>query len=158
MATRRGEPTKKSRLKAILADRRPALIDIAVFHQLQSELAPISESYLEDLLRDSGIPLDPVVEGVSLHSPEDLRRTLLALAELYEITADTRLIRGRVIAAKTRLRALIARTSFPELRREREQMHLELMTWLENPGIFAMWLRLRRNASETMKGNHDSRD
>jgi hypothetical protein len=149
---RRSEkPTKRARLTALLAERRPACIDLALFAELRTALAPISDSWLEDLLRDSGIPLDPVVEGASLHSPEDLRRTLLALSEAYEKAADPRLVRARVIEAKTRLRALIARTRVPELRHEREDMHLELMTWLENPAVFPLWLRLRHRPSETMK-------
>ncbi len=152
---RRSEGTKKARLRALLDERRPALIDIGVFEELRAALAPVSESYLEDLVRDSGIPLCPIVEGVSLHSPEDMRRTLLTLSECYE-SGDRRRVRDRVIAAKSRLRALIARTSFPELRHEREAMHLELMTWLENPPLFPMWLRLRVSASETMKV-HDQR-
>lgn len=156
VSPKRSEPTKKSRLQALLAERQPPRIDVALFNELKTALAPISDSYLEDLVRESGIPLDPVVEGVSLHSPDDLRRTLLALAEIYESAPDPRAVRGRVIEAKTRLRMLIARTRFPELKHEREDMHLELMTWLENPGVFSLWVKLRHRSDETMKA-HDSR-
>jgi hypothetical protein len=155
MATR-GELTKKARLRALLTERGIVLVDPPLMAELRAALAPISDSYFENLLRDSGVALHPLVEGVSLHSPEDLRRTLLTLAELYESSPSPRSVRERVIAAKVRLRALIARTSSFDLRREREEMHLELMTWLENPGVFPLWLRLRLQASETMKA-HDSR-
>ncbi|MDZ4801930.1 MAG: hypothetical protein SGI92_27565 [Bryobacteraceae bacterium] len=155
MATH-SESTKKARLYALLKQRGIQVIDPPLMTELRATLAPISEPYLENLLRESGIPLHPFVEGVRLHSPEDMRRTLLALAELYESSANPRSVRERVISAKVRLRALLSRTSDPEVRLRRQDMHLELMTWLENPTVFPLWLRLRQQASETMK-SHDSR-
>ena len=48
-----------------------------------------------------------------------------------------------VIEAKNQLRALISQTSEPVLRAERESMLTEVMTWLENPGIFDLWVKLK---------------
>jgi hypothetical protein len=146
---RRSDGSRKERLAAILAERHPALIDPKVYAELEAELAPISESYLHSLLRESGVRMHPLIEGVSLHSHDDLRRTLLALAEEYE--SGDHSVRQLVIQGKVRLRALIAHTTDPDLRHTREQMHTELMTWLENPTIFPLWLKLLQQRSETME-------
>jgi len=142
---RHGE-TKKCRLRALLQERAPERIDEPLFSQLEAALSPISRDYLRQLLRVSDYPLDAWVRGVSLHSAQDLRDSLLAFAGLYTATEDherRRAIRAEVIDAKTRLRALIARTAEPAHKAEREDMLLHVMTWLENPEVFDLWVRLK---------------
>lgn len=112
---------------------------------------PVSESYLRRLLRHSGIPLSPLVEGVSLESLDESRRTLRALSELY-VTADSTVrstLRQRVIEGKTRLRFLVPKTPDPVQRALREEMLLQVSIWLENPGVFPVWLGLRERATHS---------
>ncbi len=118
--------------------------------RFRAELAPISDSYLRNLLRDSGAALHPLVEGVRQHDFEHLERTLAALGGIYlDATAagdqaTARLARRLVIEAKDHAR-LASRRHPGEFSAERI---LWMLTWLENPGIFATWVRIRKGHVE----------
>jgi hypothetical protein len=106
-------------------------------------LAPVSESYLRRLLRDSGVPLTPLVEGVRQESLDALEASLLRLLGEYEqgdAAARSR-VRRVVIAAKDHARFASRRE---EKRAEKEEMTLWMLTWLDNPPVFPEWIRLRR--------------
>ncbi len=75
--------TKRQRLQQPLTPPPSAPIDEARATELARLLAPISTSYLRQLLRESGVPLTPTVEGVLQDSLENLVRTLCALAAVY---------------------------------------------------------------------------
>jgi hypothetical protein len=111
-------------------------------------LAPVSESYLRRLLRDSGVPLTPLVEGVRQESFDALESSLLRLLPEYEQgnAARRSQIRRVVIAAKDHARWALQRNALrkEEVRAEKEEMILWILTWLENPPVFPEWVRLRR--------------
>ena len=71
--------SRAARLQAWLEERRPAMIGDAELEAIHAALAPVSDSYLRRLLRASGVPLDPLIEGVVQDNFEDLARTLGAL-------------------------------------------------------------------------------
>lgn len=108
-------------------------------------LAPISESYLRRLLRESGAPLTPLVEGVRQESFDALESSLLRLLREYERGDETARARVRrvVVVAKDHAR-FAARKE--DKRSEKEEMALWILTWLENPPVFPEWVRLRRAA------------
>ncbi len=112
---------------------------------MQVALAPVSNSYLRKLLRESGAPLHSLVEGVRQDDFDQLERTLLALLADYEGSDDPGAVRKLVIEAREH--AGFALKKHPE----KAEMILWMRTWLENPGIFPQWLKLRR---EKMK--HDA--
>jgi hypothetical protein len=124
---------------------RPARIGQKEWAMLHVELAPISGSYLRRLLRDSGIPLAPLVEGVRQEHFDALESSLLKLLEEYEISdiAGRTTVRRLVIEAKDHARWA---ARMPEKRAEKEEMALWMLTWLENPPLFPQWVRLRRTA------------
>src|SRR6202050_3600048 len=100
---------------------------------------------LRRLLRDSGVPLTPLVEGVRQESFDALESSLLRLLADYEqgdAAARSR-VRHVVIAAKEHARFAARRE---EKREEKEEMALWILTWLENPPVFPEWVRLRRAA------------
>lgn len=122
-------PTKRNRLEAFLAERRPAAVDAALRDEIAARLAPVSEDYLRRMLRDTGLPLHPLVEGVRQDTPRELARTLIALARLYPAhPAETRRL---VLEAKQHARYL-----------GRSEVHQWTLQWLENPGIFEPWAKL----------------
>jgi len=121
------------------------IVDEARFRSLKAGLEPVSDSYLRKLLRESGVPLAPMVEGVSISSFETLERTLLVLADVY--AAGTRDARTLVIEAKDRLRWSEKRAADEDHREEKREMLLWVMTWLENPVAFSVWLRLRKRVT-----------
>jgi hypothetical protein len=132
--------SKKSRLLQYLERIRPAVITAAEWAAIASELAPISETYLRDLLRNCGLPLDPLIEGVRQDTLENLERTLLQLETQY-LAGDReikRACRALVIRSKDHARFALAKKP------EKQEMILWMMTWLENPSAFPLWLDLRK--------------
>jgi hypothetical protein len=115
----------------------------AEFRQLLAELAPVPEQELRRLLRASGLPLSPLVEGVRQGSLADLERTLGALtAEYRHAAADRRrVIRRLVITARDHARLAAKRTEAAPLKQE---AILWMNTWLENPEAFPLWVVLRK--------------
>jgi hypothetical protein len=143
---------KKADLARWLAEHQPGQVGESEFNQIRSELAPISESYLRKLLRESGVPLHPLAGGVRQESFDHLEQSLLALAGFYEHGDPKRklAVRRLVIIAKEHARlAARAKRASPEKRREKEEVVLWLATWLENPPLFADWVRLRKHVLGT---------
>jgi hypothetical protein len=128
--------TKRARLAEWIDREKPAVIGPPELKTLQEALAPISENYLRKLLRDSAVPLAPVIEGVRQSTLEELESSLLALLNEYESgdAAHRTIVRKLVIAAKDHARWA-----------HREENLLWLTTWLENPPLFPAWAALRRS-------------
>ena len=108
--------------------------------RLRETLAPVSENYLRKLVRECGVPLDAMVEGVRQGTFEELETGLRQLLEEYERgdAAKRMAVRRLVITAKDHAR-LAARNT--DKRAEKEEMILWLTTWLENPPVFREWVR-----------------
>jgi hypothetical protein len=132
---------------AYLAAKRPAIVTEAEQAELRARLAPISDSYLRRLLRSAGWPLAPLVAGVHQESLEALEASLLELGEVYARAtqsgdaARARLVRRLVIEAKQHARWALRRGHA-----EKEETILWMLTWLENPGVFPVWVGLRKKA------------
>jgi hypothetical protein len=146
------KPPKKRELAAWIEHTAPRQIGEPEWQALLSLLAPVSESYLRRLLRESGVPLAPLVEGVRQESFDALESSLLRLLAEYEqgdAAASSR-VRRLVIAAKDHAR-FAARKEDQHPKKEpggKEEMALWMLTWLENPPVFPEWVRLRRAALE----------
>jgi hypothetical protein len=135
---------KSAELTRWLEEHHPAQVGEAEFAALRADLAPISESYLRTLLRESGAPLDPMVEGVRQATFAELEASLLRMLAEYESSDPPRrmAVRRLVITAKEHAR-LAARN--PAKRPDKEEMILWLTTWLENPPVFREWVAIRRS-------------
>ena len=116
------------------------------WEQLQTLLAPISESYLRRLLRESGAPLASLIEGVRQESLDALEASLMKLLDEYETGDRERQarIRRAIITAKDHARWALRRSE--DRKAEKQEMILWMTTWLENPPLFREWVRLRRVA------------
>jgi len=127
--------TKRAKVAEWIEREKPALIGLDEFEQLAEALQPVSENYLRKLLRDSGAPLAPMVEGVRQSNLGSLELSLLALLVEYESgdAAHKRAVRKLVITARDHARWT-----------RKEENLLWLTTWLENPPLFPAWARLRR--------------
>jgi len=134
---------KRSKLQTWLAGRSPALIGETELEEIRAFLGPVSSGYLRRLLRESGVALAPVVEGVRQEDFAALERTLVALAGEYEKgdAARRRELRKLVIEAKDHA-TFAGRKA--EKRAEKDEMKLWMLTWLGNPPVFAQWVTLRR--------------
>ena len=128
------------------------MVDSALFAEIRTALAPVSESYLRDLLRGSGAVLDPLVEGVRQHDYRELERTLLALESLYAAAraaqdrATMHACRRQVIEAKEHARWAARRAADASKRAQKEEMMQWMLVWLESPDMFPAWLVLRKRA------------
>ncbi|MBM3747179.1 MAG: hypothetical protein FJW34_15435 [Acidobacteria bacterium] len=151
MAT--SKPSKRARLEQHLSRRPREPVGEKDWEQLKELLTPISDGYLRRLLRCSGLPLAPLVEGVRQDSFEDLERTLLALEG--ERTAALRAgnparaqaCRRAVIEAKDHARLVLrSPKTEPAKAAWKQEMLLWILVWLENPGVFGAWLGLRKQA------------
>jgi len=138
---------KRAELASWMERVKPARIGEAEWDELRRDLSPISASYLRRLLRDSEVPLAPLIDGVRQDSFEALEVSLGKLLDEYEAgdAARRAAVRRLVIEAKDHAR-WAARN--PEKRAEKEEMALWMLTWLENPPLFPQWVQLRRKASE----------
>ena len=150
------KPTTRSRLREYLDHRAPGTITDAEWRDLCERFAPASPNYLRRLLRDSGPPLAPLVEGVRQDSFEHLERTLLALEHEYAEAGATggrerqRACRRAVIEAKDHARWAIRRVADPEKKTARQEMVAWMLVWLEDPPIFPAWVRLRKQAARSL--------
>ncbi len=129
-------PSRKTRLTEDLANI--SLVDRTQWDRLRASLAPISEGYLRRLLRASGVPLTPEVEGVRQENFSQLERTLLAA----EHPAAVR---------EAKLHAELARRSPNANRAVKTEMIEWMRVWLETPSAFPVWVRLRKTAPEFQK-------
>jgi len=141
--------SKKSRLEEFLAERQPVRISEEIWRELVGLLAPISESYLRELLHRANVPVAQPFGGVRQSSFEELEASLIEMGAVYsEAVAKGELARATacrraVIQAKDRAR-FVSRN--PEKRKQKEEMVEWMLVWLENPGIFESWVRLRKKA------------
>jgi hypothetical protein len=141
-------------LRACVEARRPERITEADFAELLRELAPVSEGYLRRLLRETGIPLAPLVGGIRQDSFEHLERTLIEMEREYAAATAAgdrlraRACRRAVIAAKDHARFSLRSSKLTgEQRAAKQETVLWLLTWLENPGVFRAWVELRKKAA-----------
>jgi len=129
--------SKTAKLAELLADLASP-IDLPAAERLRAALDPISDSHFRKLLRASGAPLAPEVEGVRQDTLADLERTLLA--QLAQPEAEAR---RAVIAARDHARLAQRRKPTPE----REEKILWMTVWLENRPLFADWLAVRKTTA-----------
>lgn len=120
---------------------------------LAARLAPVSESYLRDLLRATGLPFEQPYAGVTQHTFEELQESLVELGQVYAGAvaagdrARARHCRRQVIAARDRA-SYLARNprTAPERKAEKEEMARWMLVWLENPEVFPAWAAARKRA------------
>jgi hypothetical protein len=119
------------------------MVGEAEWDELRDDLSPVSETYLRKLLRESGVPLAPLVEGVRQESFDALERSLETMLAEYEKGDAARkvLVRRAVITAKDHARLAARNEARSE---EKQEMVLWMLTWLENPPVFPEWVKLRR--------------
>jgi hypothetical protein len=139
----------KQRLREWIAARQPAAITETVWRELQAHLAPVSESYLRDLLRATGLPFDQPWAGVRQHTFDELEQSLREMLEVYRAAAAAgdrdraRYCRRQVIAAKDRAKFLAKKKP------EKAEMAEWMLVWLENPEVFPAWVEARKRVIAT---------
>jgi hypothetical protein len=141
----------KHRLRDYLAEAQPAAIDEAVWRDLLAKLAPVSESYMRELLRATGLPIEQPYAGIRQHTLEELEQSL---AEMLGVYADAmtagergraRYCRRQVIGAKDRARFIANDGRTPSDKKAvKEEMVEWMLVWLDNPEVFPAWVAARK--------------
>lgn len=146
-----GRPSTKRRLGAYLAQRQPPRITEDVWKEARAELAPVSDSYLRDLLRATGIPIDQPWAGIRQHTFEELESSLREMLDVYVAAQSAgereraRYARRQVIAAKDRAKFIVANPRTGEEKRAlKDEMAQWMLVWLENPELFPAWVEARK--------------
>lgn len=132
-------PTYKAKVQAWLTEHNPPRIEPQHIKQLLNDLAPVKEATVRRLLRESEWPLAPLVEGVRQDNEDNLQRTLIALANEYEVNPVG--ARQAVLTARQHAEWNLRRNPADP---HRAEAMLWIRTWLENPTIFETWSKLRR--------------
>lgn len=146
----------KQQLREYLEAERPPAITEGVWKDLLQRFAPVSESYLRDLLRSTGLPFEQPYAGVRQHTFEELEQSLREMLNVYtDATAAgnrdrARYCRRQVIAAKDRAKFLATspRTA-PEKQAQKAEMAQWMLVWLANPEVFPAWAEARKRATQT---------
>jgi len=149
----------KQRLRQWLAEERPPAITGEVWKDLLGRLAPVSESYLRDLLRETGLPFEQPWAGVRQHTFGELEQSLREMLTAYQDALQAgdrdraRYCRRQVIAAKDRARFLARnpRTA-AEKKAQKEEMAHWMLIWLETPEVFPVWVEARKSAMAAQAG------
>lgn len=144
----------KQKLREYLTAQQPPAITEAVWQNLLQRLAPVSESYLRDLLRDTGLPFDQPYAGIRQHTWEELEQSLKEMQRIYsdamaaENRERARYCRRQVIAAKDRARFLARNPRLSsEKREQKEEMAQWMLVWLDNPEVFPAWVEARKRVA-----------
>jgi len=143
--------SRKLALREFLAAGPVAAIGAAEWQAALRALAPVSESYLRDMLRETGLPFAQPYAGIRQKSFTDLERDLRDMLAIYAEAMRAgdrqraRYCRRQVIAAKDRAR-FVARNpkTSPEKKAQKEEMAQWMLVWLENPEVFPAWVEIRK--------------
>ena len=156
--TRRSAPprSRKQALREFLAAGPITAIGEEEWQAALRTLAPISESYLRDLLRETGLPFAQPCAGIRQKSFADLERDLREMLAIYAEAMRAgdekraRYCRRQVIAAKDRARFLGRNPkASPEKKAQKDEMAQWMLVWLENPEVFPAWVEIRKRYSST---------
>ena len=147
----RSKTSKKQLLREYLDQRKPAVIGDAEWRELRERLAPVSESYLRQMLRDSEVAVEPPFGGVRQSTFDELEESLVEMEAVYDAAKSAgdrekaTACRRAVIDAKDRARWATRSAKVAEDKRLQKAEMLEwMLVWLENPSVFPSWIKLRR--------------
>lgn len=143
--------SRKQALREFLAAAEITAIGESEWQAALQSLAPISESYLRDLLRQTGLPFAQPYAGIRQKSFAELEHDLRDMLSVYVQATSAgdrqraRYCRRQVIAAKDRARFTARRPgTSPEKKTQKEEMVQWMLVWLENPEVFPAWVDIRK--------------
>jgi len=146
-----GRASIKRRLGEYLAAEQPREITERVWRELLRRLAPVSESYLRQLIWATGLPFEMPYAGIRQHTFAELEESLARMGRAYAEAREAgdreraRYSRRLVIGAKDRAKfaAASARTK-AEKKAEKREMAEWMLVWLGDPAVFPAWVEARK--------------
>lgn len=150
----------KKQLREYMDTARPEAITGAVWNELLKALAPVTESYLRDMLRETGLPFEQPYAGVRQHTLEELEASLIELWRVYAEALESgdreraRYCRKVVIGAKDRAKfAASSSKTNPDTRVLKQEMAQWMLVWLEDPAMFPAWVEARKRVLAEQEGS-----
>jgi hypothetical protein len=138
-------------LREYLASENPAAITELVWGELLKHLAPVSESYVRELIRATGLPFEQPFAGIRQHTFEELEQSLREMQRVYADAMAAgnreraRYCRRQVIAAKDRAKFLAHNPRITqEKKAQKAEMAQWMLVWLENVEVFPAWVDARK--------------
>jgi hypothetical protein len=146
-----GKKSKKALLAEYLREKNLSRVTESEWNDVAARLAPVSESYLRRLLADTAIPVEQPFAGVRQKTFDELECSLFEMWTVYQAAKETgdraraRQCRNMVIQAKDHAR-MAARSckASPERKLEKQEMVQWMLVWLDDPGVFPAWVKLRK--------------
>lgn len=159
----------RARIHAFLEELEPRRIGPAEWDALLARLtrsvgdaSRVNPRYVLDVLHETNVEVDRSLGGlpvdlrgrVHTSTPESAAECLLAVSAEYArareagdaVRAED--VRRAVRQAKDRLRLTLRRKNLrEETRREKQELLEWFLVWLENPGVFPVWLEAKRGRS-----------
>ena len=143
--------SRKQALREFLAAAQIKAIGEAEWQAALRTLAPISESYLRDMLRRTGLPFAQPWAGIRQKTFTELEQDLGEMLAVYAAATRAgdrqraRYCRRQVIAAKDRARFAARNPKIsPEKKAQKDEMAQWTLVWLENPEVFPAWVKIRK--------------
>lgn len=149
------EKSRKRRLLELLACSATTAIGEAEWQSILRALSPISESYLRNLLRATGLPFAQPWAGIAQSTFAELERDLRSMLDVYSAAMRAgdrqraRYCRRQVIAAKDRARFAARNSGTAPTKALKEEMTRWMLVWLENPEVFPAWVEIRKRYSSS---------
>ena len=152
--------SKRKQLRDLVTARGWSEIGESQWNAIVAAIPNISPTDLQEL----EIPVAPPWFGVRQHSLDQLQISLDALSDVYATRPDLRrFCRDQVIAAKSRARHASRNQRVVEIKRQiKAEMAEWMLVWLNDPALFPVWVRVRRDilttsGSSARIGNENAR-
>jgi hypothetical protein len=141
--------SKRRQLRDLIAARGWREIGESHWNEIVAAIPNISPTDLQEL----DIPVAPPWFGVRQHSLDQLQISLDALSDVYATRPDLRrFCRNQVIAAKSKAKFASRNPRVVEIKRQiKAEMAEWMLVWLNDPALFPVWARVRRDVLATSR-------
>ena len=148
----RPKRTRAAEIRAAIEARGFTSIGDAEWNALRAAFPNASDTTMRHAVRESGVALDALVDGVRLSTFHQFEQSLAALVSEYDQACrdgdSGRARRCREVAIRAKDHARMAARAARDKDRsaDKEEMVEWLLVWLETPDLFGSWAGLRQRA------------
>ena len=148
----RPKRTRAAEIRAAIEVRGFTSIADAEWNELRAAFPNASDTTVRHAVRESGVPLDALVDGVRLSAFDQFEQSFAALVAEYDRacrdgdSARARRCREVAIRAKDHARMAARAARDKDRSEEKAEMVEWLLVWLETPDLFESWAGLRQRA------------
>jgi len=148
----RPKRTRAADIRSAIEARGFTSIGDAEWNELRAVFPNASDTTMRHAVRESGVALDALVDGVRLSAFDQFEQSLAALVSEYDRACrdgdSGRARRCREVAIRAKDHARMAARAARDKDRSAEKAEMVewLLVWLETPHLFESWAGLRQRA------------